>query len=89
MSVPCLQNRVATILLDMPDVVRSSAEAVLALALAAEIDAGRQLSIAPVSKELRTVLELLRSWAAAGTETGDAVDDLSAARAARLANTAG
>lgn len=89
MSVPCLQNRVATILLDMPQVVRSSAEAVLALALAAEIDAGRQLSIAPVSKELRTVLELLRSWAAAGTETGDAVDDLSAARAARLASTAG
>lgn len=86
MSVPCLQNRVATILLDMPDTVRSSAEAVLALHLARRVD---QLDNVPQnSKELRTVLELLRSWAAAGMETGDAVDDLAAARASRLANTA-
>lgn len=87
MSVPCLQNRVATILLDMPATVRSSAEAVLALHLARRVD---QLDNVPQnSKELRTVLELLRSWAAAGTKTGDAVDDLAAARASRLANTAG
>lgn len=84
MSVPCLQNRVATILLDMPQVVRSSAEAVLALHLARRVD---QLDNVPQnSKELRTVLELLRSWAAAGTETGDTLDDFTAKRNERLAN---
>ncbi|MGH3672181.1 MAG: hypothetical protein ACRDSH_16365 [Pseudonocardiaceae bacterium] len=74
---------------EMPQAVQGTAEATLAISLAGEIDAGRQLSIAPVSKELRGLLELLRSWATEQAETGDAVDELGAARAARRADAAG
>jgi hypothetical protein len=73
----------------MPESVQNTTEAATALALAREMDMGRQLSIAPVAKELRGIMELLRSWATAAAPSGDAVDDLAAARAARRAGAAG
>lgn len=84
-----LAGRVRKVLATMPEDVQATVEAQMALSAAGEIDAGRQLSIAPVMKELRTLMELLRSWAAAQTETGDDVDELARARASRRAGTAG
>ena len=84
-----LSDRVARVIADMPESVQASAEAVLAQSLAGEIDAGRQMSIAPVAKELRSLLELLRSWAELQADTGDDVDELARARAARRSGATG
>lgn len=78
-----LADRVRERLADMPQAVQDTVEASMAISAAQEIDAGRQLSIAPVMKELRTLMELLRSWATVQTETGDDVDDLARRRAER------
>lgn len=67
----------------MPVAVRSLTEAGMAVVLGREMDAGRQLSIAPVSRELRELMEVLRGWAEASGDTGDEVDELAALRAAR------
>lgn len=84
-----LEDRVRERLEGMPADVQATVEAQMAISAAAEIDAGRQLSIAPVMKELRTLMELLRSWSDAQTDTGDVVDEFTRARAERRANTAG
>lgn len=84
-----LTDRVAKRLADMPEAVQDTVEAQMALSAAGEIDAGRQMSIAPVMKELRGLMELLRSWSTTQTDSGDDVDDLAAARAARRAASAG
>lgn len=84
-----LADRVRERLADMPEAVQATVEAQMAISAAQEIDAGRQLSIAPVMKELRTLMEQLRSWSALQTETGDDIDELARARAERRANTAG
>jgi len=83
---------VAAVLRDLsrlPVVVRDTTEAATAVALARELDRGRLMSTAPVAKELRATVELLRQMAALQEEAGDAVDDLAAKRAVRRANTAG
>jgi hypothetical protein len=84
-----LERRVLKCLAKMPEVVQDTVEAEMALSAAGEIDAGRQLSIAPVMKELRSLMELLRSWSTAQTDSGDDVDDLAARRAERRAGAAG
>lgn len=88
MTTP-LTDRVRARLADMPQAVQDTVEAEMALSAAGEIDAGRQLSIAPVMKELRSLMELLRSWSTEQTDSGDSVDDLAAARAARRAGQTG
>lgn len=82
-------SMVAADLLRLPDSVTDACEAAIALALARKLDSGGELSVAPVSKELREVMGLLRSRAGLLGETGDAVDELGAARAARRSGAAG
>lgn len=82
-----LTNRVAEVLSGMPDAVQATVEAQMALSAAGEIDAGRQLSIAPVMKELRTLMDWLRAQASAQAAEVDPLDAL-AERRARRANTA-
>lgn len=84
-----LTDRVRARLADMPPSVQDTVEAEMALSAAGEIDAGRQMSIAPVMKELRSLMELLRSWSTAQTDSGDDVDDLAARRAERRAGATG
>lgn len=69
----------------MPEEVQLTTEAASALALARELDIGRQLSIAPVAKELRGIMELLRAWATERATETDPVDDLAALRERRRA----
>lgn len=78
-----LRDRVAVVIARMPIAVQDTVESQMALSLATEIDAGRQLSIAPVSKELRTIMEQLRAWSAEVAPVADPVDDQIAARRAR------
>jgi len=84
----------------MPDEVAASPEAAIAIALARELDAARvavgALATAPVAKELRAVLEGLRTEAQRLAPTKvSPIDALAARRAARrsapdvLAPTAG
>lgn len=82
-----LTARVQKVLDAMPKEVQDTVEAEMALSAASEIDAGRQLSIAPVMKELRTLMELLRSWSALQAETGDDIDELTRRRAERRGST--
>lgn len=84
-----LEDRVRKRLEGMPEDVQATVEAQMAISAAAEIDAGRQLSIAPVMKELRTLMELLRSWSDAQANSGDSIDELARARAERRANSSG
>lgn len=84
-----LEDRVRERLEGMPEDVQATVEAQMAISAAAEIDAGRQLSIAPVMKELRTLMELLRSWSDAQADSGDSIDELARARAERRANSSG
>lgn len=81
-----LADRVRGVLAGMPESVQQTVEAEMAISAAAEIDAGRQLSIAPVMKELRTLMELLRSWSDAQTDSGDDIDELTKRRAERRGN---
>lgn len=69
----------------MPETVQLTTEAASALALARELDIGRQLSIAPVAKELRGIMELLRAWATEQASESDPIDDLAALRERRRA----
>lgn len=78
-----LEDRVCERLADMPEAVQATVEAQMAISAAQEIDAGRQLSIAPVMKELRTLMELLRSWSDAQADSGDDIDELTKRRAER------
>jgi len=80
---------VASDLARLPVSVTDCAEAAIALALARKLDSGGEISVAPVSKELREVLALLRARAGLLGEMGDAVDELGAARAARRSGAAG
>ena len=67
----------------LPVALQETTAAATAITLARELDRGRVMSTAPVSKELR---ETMRDLAAAAVEfevKGDAVDDLNARRAAR------
>ena|SRR6476661_663201 len=80
---------VATDLARLPVSVTDSTEAAIALALAHKLDSGGELSVAPVSKELREVMAILRSRADSLGDSGDSVDELGAARAARRAGAAG
>lgn len=73
----------------MPGSVTDATEAAIALALARKLDSGGELSVAPVSKELREVMALLRSRADSLGDSGDSVDELGAVRAARRAGAAG
>jgi hypothetical protein len=72
-------------LAQLPDTVTNTTEAAIALALARKLDSGGEMSVAPVSKELREVMALLRTNAENQTGRGDVVDDLSDRFAARRA----
>jgi hypothetical protein len=84
MATP-LTDRVRARLADMPQSVQDTVEAEMALSAAGEIDAGRQMSIAPVMKELRSLMELLRSWSTEQTDSGDKLDEFTRQRQARIA----
>lgn len=84
-----LADRVKARLADLPYEVQMTAEAELALALAYKIDQLGELSIAATSKEFRTVMETLRGWSGEATDAGDALDEFTRARAARLSDAAG
>lgn len=71
----------------LPEGVVNSTDAAIALALASKLDRGGEISVAPVAKELATVMDRLRS-AGQDRSAGDGVDDLAAARAARRAASA-
>lgn len=75
----------------LPESVSAGAEAAIALALARKLDSGGEMSVAPVSKELREVLGLLRSRASACVVVKEAggIADLSARIAARRGPSAG
>lgn len=73
----------------MPEHILTSTEAAAAVALARKLDAGGEISVAPVAKELREVMKFLRDLAGTREREGDDVDDLAAARAARRAASAG
>lgn len=72
-------------LADLPESVTNTTEAAIALALARKLDSGGEMSVAPVSKELREVMSLLRAAADAQSGRGDVVDDLGDRFAARRA----
>jgi hypothetical protein len=84
-----LVDRVRERLADMPEAVQGTVEAELAVTLAYKLEALGEQSTAPTAKELRSVMELLRSWSTEQTDSGDSVDDLAAARAARRAGQTG
>lgn len=69
----------------LPESVTDTTEAAIALALARKLDSGGEMSVAPVSKELREVMSLLRVAADAQSGRGDVVDDLGDRFAARRA----
>lgn len=73
----------------LPVSITDCVESAIALALARKLDSGGELSVAPVSKELRDVMVLLRSRAESLGGVVSAVDSLAdrfAARRARVAS---
>jgi hypothetical protein len=87
---PELVNATAAYLRDLPPVLRTSPEALLARRLAATVAATTSArDIATVSKELRATLDRLRALAADVPVKGDLVDDLKRRRDERRAAAAG
>jgi hypothetical protein len=73
----------------MPEQIQASTEAAAAVALARKLDAGGEISVAPVAKELREVMRFLRDLTGTREREADDVDDLAARRAERRSGTAG
>lgn len=80
---------VASELACLPESVTAAPEAAIALALARKLDSGGEVSVAPVSKELREVLALLRLEAPAERNEVGGLGDLTARIAARRAASEG
>jgi hypothetical protein len=84
-----LVDRVRERLADMPEDVQATVEAELAVTLAYKLEALGEQSTAPTAKELRGVMELLRSWSTEQTNSGDSVDRIADQLAARRAGRTG